>query len=138
MGESYRFSEVFKRFAPGQSNQIDEILQQAAPTARTPFLFALTAFGREFIGLSRYVEARLENATRDQKDILTFLSLAYYYGHKAVYAQVFAAHLGLSESRAVKLESVLTDLQRELLVREDGSKWRPAHQLIAEEILSRR
>jgi hypothetical protein len=133
--ESFRFTEVYKRIAPNRVTQLQEILNKPDLKDRTPFQFALAAFGREYLGLSRYIEARLEKSTTAQKEILTFLSLAYYYGHKAILPQLFAAHLQLPESKPVRLEKLLNELQLELLVRDDGGKWRPAHQLIAEEML---
>ena len=45
--------------------------------------FSLTAFGKEFSGLSDYVKFRLQLATDLQKDMLAFLSLTHVYtGYK--------------------------------------------------------
>lgn len=135
LSESHRFAEAYKKFAPNRVNQLQEIVDKSLINERTPFHFALTAFGKNYIGLSKYVSARLETATQAQREIITFLALAYYYGHKAVFPQFFAAHLGQRESRPVQLEKILGELQLELLVKDNDSKWRPAHQLIAREIL---
>lgn len=134
ISESYRFAEAYKRITPQKAPQIQRILESPSDRERTPFHFALTAFGRDYIGLTKYVEARLQTATQTQKELVTFLSLAYFYGHKSVLPQVFATHLGFSENRPVQLEKILGELQIELLVKENDGKWRPAHQLIAEEI----
>lgn len=133
--ESYRFTEVYKRLVPNKAPQLQDILNKSSHKERTPFHFALAAFGKEYLGLSRYVEARLKTATQAQKELVAFLSLAYFYGHKAILPQVFAAHLGHPENRPLKFERLLGELQIELLVKEDDGKWRPAHQLIADEVL---
>ena len=133
--ESYRFTEAYKRVAPTKALELQDILNKSSHRERTPFHFALTAFGKKYLGLSRYVEARLKTATQAQRELVTFLSLAYFYGHKAILPQIFAAHLGHPENRPVKFERILDELQIELLIKEDEGKWRPAHQLIAEEVL---
>lgn len=133
--ESFSFAKAYERVVPQKSGDLQRILAENTLRDRTPFHFALTAFGKDYMGLSRYVEARLSQATPAQKQIITFLAMAYFYGHKPLLPQVFAAHLGLPENRTVQMERILDDLQLELLLKESGSKWRPAHQLIAEEIL---
>jgi hypothetical protein len=132
--ESHRFFESYKRFVPDKSEQLQLILHKAAKD-RTPFYFALTAFGHEFKGIRRYVVFRLQLATSMQREILVYIALAYYYGHRTILVQLFAVHLGYPESRPLKMENILTDQLRELLVEEQNQKWRPLHQLIAEEIL---
>lgn len=132
--ESYRFAQTFKRLVPEKSKQLEKIIQLNAKD-RTPFLFAFTAFGRDFIGLTSYVEFRLETATSIQRQIITFLALAYYYGHKPVLPHIFATHLGQPENYLLRLEKILDEIHLDLLIQEEGSKWRPAHHLIAEEIL---
>lgn len=134
MPESYRFFESYKRFAPAKTEQLQALLHK--PTKeRTPFYFALTAFDHEFKGLHRYVSFRLQMATSAQREILVYIALAYYYGHRAILAQLFAVHLGYPENRPLKMENILTDQLRELLIEEQDQKWRPSHQLIGEEIL---
>lgn len=132
--ETRNFMKTYSRFAPNQNTQLKAFLYKE-PRQRTPFLFALTAFGRDFIGLTRYVESRLKVATASQKELMVYLSLAYYYGHKSVLPQIFAAHLGKPEDRPVHLNNILDEPQLELLIPESDGKWRPIHQLIAEEIL---
>lgn len=132
--ESHRFSEAYKRIGPQKAVALEALLRKGM-RERTPFHFALTAFGRDYIGITKYVESRLSVATRAQREIVTYLALAYYYGHKPVLSQVFAAHLGHPGNVVFRLEKILSEPQRELLVQEDDGKWRPAHQLIAEEIL---
>ncbi len=135
LDESYRFAAAYRRVADDKSNALTGVLAKQDPRERTPFHFALAAFGKEYMGLTRYVETRLEVATPAQRKILAFLALAYYYGHKPVITQLFARHLSHPENRPLRLTSLLGEPQLELLVEEDAERWRPAHQLIAEQIL---
>jgi len=103
-------------------------------SARTPFWFALTAFEDEFIGITPYVERRIGLATELQRDLLTFLALAYYYGHKSVRLDIFAEYLGLHYR--LRLERLFRQpALLELLVDDGDNMCRPAHYLIAEQIL---
>ncbi|MBN1964614.1 MAG: hypothetical protein JW910_08200 [Anaerolineae bacterium] len=133
--EARRFADKYARFAtPEVSQMLEEILRKPA-RERNPFQFALTTFGKEYEGITSYVESRLNAANPDQRRIITFLSLAYYYGHKPVFSQVFAANLGLPENRLLRLERILAEPQLELLVQEADCLWRPIHQLVAEEVI---
>ena len=135
--ETYRFVEVFKRVTPKKARNLQRFLEKGMNAReRTPFHFALEAFEADFLGIERYVEARLEVANPLQHEIIAYISMAYYYGHKSVLPQIFAAHLGKPENKQLHLEEMLADPQLELLVQEDDGKWRPTHQLIAEQILA--
>lgn len=131
--ESHRFVKVFERAAPQRASFIEKILHKPM-RERSPFQFALTAFGKDYFGIARYVESRLDVASPTQREIVTHLALAYYYGHKSILSQVFTAHLGQPGHIPLRLETILEEPQLELLIQEDHN-WRPAHQLIAEEIL---
>lgn len=133
--ECNRFLDAFARVAPERASALAKLLHRPMGQ-RTPFQFALTAFGRDYVGIRSYVESRLDIATEPQREILTHLAMAYYYGHKSLLSQVFASHLGHPEHIPLRLESILRQPQLELLVQEDGQMWRPAHQLLAEEILT--
>lgn len=128
--EAFQFANVYKRVVPEKSQALDTLSR----SARTPFWFALTAFEDEFIGITPYVERRIKLATELQRDLLTFFALAYYYGHKSVRLDIFAGYLGLHHSilpdRIFRHPALL-----ELLVDEGDNMCRPAHYLIAEQIL---
>ena len=133
--ECYRFAQVYKSATPEKQSALDAIAK-ANPELRTPFGYAFTAFGKDFLGLESYVRARLSGATNLQLEILIYLALSYYYGHKSVPAQLFAVHLGLPENRPIRLDNdLLSKLQLELMIHENMKTWRPVHHLIAEKIL---
>lgn len=133
--ESSRFVDAYKRVAPNKENALTLILNKNDPKERTPFHFALSTFGRDYLGITKYVEDRLQAASPTQKEIMTYIALAYYYGHKSVLPHFFAAHLGKPVNTVLQLEKLLDEPQLELLIKESNLKWRPVHQLIAEEIL---
>ena len=133
--ESSRFVEAYKRVAPNKEKVLTTILDKDTPKERTPFHFALAAFERDYLGITKYVEARIKAASPIQKEILTYIALAYFYGHKPTLPQIFAGHLGRPANNVLQLDKILDDPQLELLIKESNQKWRPAHQLIAEEIL---
>lgn len=135
IAEGTRFVEAFKRLAPDKATALEHVRDGRDERDRTPFYFALTAFGKRFIGLTPYVKSRLDVASPTQREVVTFLALAHYYGHSPVLSQVFAVHLGYAGDRHLRLERVLEGPQLELLVQESDCRWRPAHHLISEEIL---
>lgn len=128
--EAFHFANAYKRVVPEKATDLEKLSQQE----RKPFWFALTAFENEFIGITHYVERRIELATKLQRDLMTFLALAYYYGHKSLRLDIFAEYLGL-ENR-VRLEKLFPQpALHDLLVDDGDNMCRPAHYLIAEEIL---
>jgi hypothetical protein len=132
--ETHNFIEQYSRAVPERGSQL-ESFRDRGRRERTPFLFALTTFEKDFVGVTDYLKDRLDAANPVQTELLTFLSLAYYYGHKPVLGQFFAAHLGIPEDRSVRIESILDEPQLELVLEEENGKWRPVHQIIAEETL---
>ena len=133
--KSSRFVDAYKRVAPSKESALVTIFNKDDPKERTPFHFALSVFERDYLGITKYVEDRLQAASPTQKEIMTYLALAYYYGHKSILPHFFAAHLGKPVNTVLQLEKILNEPQLELLIKESNLKWRPAHQLIAEEIL---
>jgi hypothetical protein len=134
LDEGNRFYETYSKAAPGRGTQLAKV-RDSQPGERTPFLFALTAFGTDFVGLHRYVRSRLEHATAGQVAIMTFLALAYHYGHRPVVGQVFANHLGEPGNRPLYLTKHLNDSLSELLIQEANIWWRPIHNSVAESIV---
>ena len=131
--ESSRFFNSYKERVPEKERELQQVLD--SNRGRTPFSFALTAFSNEFKGLHRYIEARLSESTKVQKQILTFIALSYYYGHRTISAQAFSSIVGIPLNRKLDLSLVLSKVQRELVVEEEKLQWRPIHQLVAEGIL---
>ncbi|MCO5206225.1 MAG: hypothetical protein M9928_14415 [Anaerolineae bacterium] len=134
--ESYSFLQTYKTAATAAGAEARlESIHRAEGSVRTPFNYAFTSFREDYLGIHSYVASRLGSCTLVQRQLLTYLALAYYYGHKPVLSQVFAAFLGVPERRKVRLESHLTDIQRDLLLEEGDCMWRPIHQEIAKQIL---
>lgn len=132
--ESTRFAEVYKKAVPERAGML-EMLRSKNLRERTPFIFALTAFEENFVGVSAFVQSRLEVATETQRDILKFIALVYYFAHQPLNIDIFATRLNQLKSQLLRLERQLGEPQLELLVKEERQKWRPVHQLIAQEIL---
>lgn len=135
LAESHRFLQAYKRIVPQKTIELERIHNSNNNQERTPFHFALAAFQKDFIGITNYVEARLNSANPRQREIIRYIALAYYYGHKELSAQIFAPHIGLQVNSSVRLENQLDELSLELLIQQENSKWRPVHQLVAAEIL---
>lgn len=132
--ESYRFVETFSRALPSKRPALERI-QTGDRSSNIPFFYALTAFGKDFIGINRYVSSRLEDITPEQQTIVTCIAMAYFYGHKPMLAQLFAGYLGYPENRPLRLEKILGEPVLDLLFQVADGEWRPIHQLVAEEIL---
>lgn len=118
---------------PHRRSRLEPLIKK--PENRYAFYLGLEAFEENFVGLTRYVQARLETGSDVQKRILLFLSLAYYYGHKEVPTWAFAEIVGVPNRQRFLLEKSLTEAQIHLLRREGADGWRPVHSLVAIEII---
>lgn len=131
--EAYRLSNILSQRAPDERKKdISELIQKDG-IQRTPFYFGLTAYGSDFRGIEPYVKARLLSAPDVVQEAVLFIAFAYYYGQITLPMQAFSQMFGILPSKRVSLQ-LFPSLTRELLVEEDNNV-RPAHQLIAEEIL---
>ncbi|MDE2823136.1 MAG: hypothetical protein OXK79_06485, partial [Chloroflexota bacterium] len=114
------------------------LARQRNSEQRSAFFFGLTAFGRRFRGLTRYVGNRTEGLTEDQRRILTYVAVAQYYGQQSIPAQAFASILGVPRSRKLNLGAAFADGAEkalELLIESGQREWRTAHHLIALEVM---
>jgi tetratricopeptide (TPR) repeat protein len=102
---------------------------------RTAFFFGLQAFGKDFRGLERYVQSRLEALSVAQSKILGLLAIAHHYAQRPVPTQAFCRLLNIPPRHRLDLSQALTEGAIELLVKTPGKTWRTAHDLIAVEIL---
>lgn len=102
---------------------------------RTPFLFGLEAYEGEFTGLQNHVAVRLSGISEDQRRVLIFLSIAYYYAQQSIDASAFGSLLNIDRRRAVDFDRVFSQQTIELLRQTGHNLWRPAHALVAREIL---
>ena len=136
--EADRFRAVYSMAAPRRQTAIDSLARRRPDPQRSAFFFGLTAFGREFRGLSPYVERRIDGLTQEQKKILVYIAMAYYYGQQPVPVQAFTSLLGLPYSRALKLaDAFASDAKQalELLTEGQRGEWRISHHFIALEVM---
>ena len=80
---------------------------------------------------------RLDTLTTNvQKEILAYLALAYHYAQRSLSGQMFTGLLGIPPYRTVDLDNVLPgSVVGDLIIREGHNRWRPIHDLVAEEII---
>lgn len=133
--ESGRFAHRLAEARPSRRARLLGLASKGMAQELTAFYFALEAFEEDFEGLRRYVEARLSNASPEQKTILVFLAIAYHYGQQPIQAAAFGDMLGIPRTRKVDFESLFPSYLRDLLRQGTNSAWRTAHDLIAREIL---
>ncbi|MCU1303942.1 MAG: hypothetical protein JWQ87_4226 [Candidatus Sulfotelmatobacter sp.] len=133
--ESSRFAHRLSEARPQRRSKLLALASKGTESERTAFYFALEAFEEHFEGLQRYVGARIERTTEEQKTIVLFLAIAYHYGQQAVASSAFGDLLGIPKTRKVDLDRVLPDFLRDLLRCGRGENWRTAHDLIAAELI---
>lgn len=134
--EAYRFYEKLSSDAPEKKSLLNALITNDTE-ARSPFVFGLTAYHEEFRGISGYVESHLSELTEAQVKIVLYLSIAYKYGHATIHQSHFAALLGLPLTRKIDFGKALSSAGCGLLVSEGGGYWRPAHELLASEIIKK-
>ena len=133
--ESARFAYRLGEARPQRRSTVLGIASKGSETERTAFYFALETFEENFEGLQRYIAARINQTTEQQKTILLFLAIAYHYGQQAVASAAFGDLLGIPANRTVDLDQALPDYLKDLLRRGRTDNWRTAHDLIATEII---
>lgn len=136
--ESDRFKSAYIRAAPTRSTEIQRLASSRNERERTAFFFGLTAFEKDFRGLTPYVSIRIEHLNPEQSKILGFLAIANYYGQQAVPAHAFAKSLGLPQSKPVDIRSIFTGENQktlDLLIEAQPGHWRTSHPLISLEVM---
>ena len=128
--ESFLLANRLSERVPERRKELESLIHKTG-TRRTPFYFGLTAYGRDFKGIESYVETRLSVNSDSVRDAVSFAAFAYYYGQLALPLPVFSEVLGIPRVTLAQFP----DLIRELLVADKDNHIRPAHQIIAEEIL---
>ena len=132
--EAVRLSEVLSARVPDRRSDLIALIDDSDRRRRTPFYFGLAAYGRDFQGLEAYVSTRLSNTSHAVRSAMLITAFAYYYGQIPVSLQTFGPIVGIGPSKLIALSGILPDYVRELLVEHNGVV-RPAHYIIAEEIL---
>ena len=134
--ESAILSEKLARRVPGRRKALEALVNvsQNDWRRRTAFYFGLEAFGRDFQGIESYVEGRLSEAAPPVHQALRFSSFAYFFGQISLPLQSLTTLFGLTPSTRFVFSKGFPDHVRELLI-EEKTAVRPAHHIIAEEIL---
>ncbi len=132
--EAVALSGVLVAHVPERRPQLESLIDERDRRKRSPFYFGLTAYERDFRGLESYVGARLSRASDPVRYATLCIAFAYYYGQVSISLQTFGPLFGIAASKLVVMSKVIPDYVRELLV-ETTAGIRPAHYLIAEEIL---
>ena len=133
-GEAVRLSRTLTVDVPNRKGDLEALIDQPDRRKRIPFYFGLVAYGRDFRGIESYVEIRLSEASTPVRNSVLLMAFAYYFGQVTLSPQTFTSIFNFAASSLINLPNVLPDHVRELLVEEDDGV-RPAHYLIAEEIL---
>ena len=132
--EAVRLTHILADRVPDRRPELELLIDESDRRKRTPFYFGLVAYGRDFMGLESYVETRLSQASGPVREAILLMAFAYYYGQVALPFQIFGPVFNIPTSKLITISKAIPDFLRELLV-EDNHTIRPAHQLIAEEIL---
>ena len=132
--EAVGLAGVLSGRVPERREDLEILINEPDLRKRSPFYFGLTAYGRDFRGIESYVKARLTEASEPVRKAVLFMAFAHYYGQVSLSLQTFGPLFGVPASRLVALSDAVPDYVRELLVETDVGA-RPAHHLIAEEIL---
>ena len=134
--EADRFRNAYAQAVLEKRMDLAALARQ--PHNRNAFFFGLTAFGRDFRGLPRYVEDRIGGLTEEQRRILVYISIAHYYGQQSIPTQAFTSLLQIPSSKTIDLTAAFTGDARptlDLLTENQQGKWRTTHHLIAQEIM---
>ena len=134
--EAFALSGVLSARVPNRRADLELLIDIQDRRRRSPFYFGITAYGRDFQGIESYVEARLAQASDPVRNAVLFMAFAHYYGQVSLSLQTFGSIFGIPASKLVISSRVIPDYVRELLVESDAGV-RPAHYVIAEEILHR-
>lgn len=132
-GEGDNFYYVLTQVKPSKAEQIRKELQMKSAT---PFSLGFLTFEDKYLGIDNYISACLaEVKTEEQKKIIVFLAIAYFYGQEKISAQWFNELLGIPPSKATAVNHLQTLPAFSQLIMEDSGSLRIAHQIIAEKCL---
>lgn len=131
--EANYFASIYSKESPGRKTELMALSKEDSKVRfRVPFYFGLVAFREDFVQLDSYVRVRLDGMAAKERKIMGYLCLAYKYTQRALPAHMFCNIIGTT---VVSLEQALTLQRRDLLINEHRQYWRPAHDLIAREVL---
>ena len=133
--EAVLLRDRLAREVPERRGALDNLVNERDRRRRTPFLFGLVAFEKDFAGLEQYVKNRIVGKSEAVLKVCRISALAYHFGQQAMPIQFFSAFLGLPQSKLASLSDVLPDDLQELFVPVAGKSIRPSHELVAFELL---
>ena len=136
--EAERFRVCYGNESPSKKNELAKLAKLRNDVQRNAFFFGLTAFEKDFLGLSPYVSTRLQNLNPVQKQIIGYIALAYYYGHESIPGQAFASMLKLPRSKFINISAIFAgdrDTALDLLIMKEHAEWRMSHHLVALEVI---
>ena len=132
--EAVNLSQILANYVPEHRQALNALVGELDRRKRIPFYFGLVAYGRDFQGLESYVETRLSRVAAPVRKSILYMAFTYYYGQLPLSLQIFVSLFDLPASKLISKSEAIPDYIYELLI-EDDHKFRPSHQLIAEEIL---
>jgi len=132
--DAYRFESILSREVPEKKRILEKLVNQQDLNQRTPFVFGLTAYEKDFLGIEAFVRMRLQNISEQERTIIVLISLTNYFSNQGVTPQIFTFYIGLPPSQSTDLRKYLDKRRLDLLI-SDENGWRPLHALVAKEIL---
>lgn len=133
--EAVVFRDRLASTVPARRVALNKLANETDRRRRTPFLFGLVAFERDFAGLEQYVRDRIAGKSKPALTVCRISALAYHFGQQTVPLQFFAPLFGIPQSKVAVLSDVLPDDLRELFVSVATKNIRPSHELVANELL---
>jgi hypothetical protein len=133
--EQRDFVRFFAALTDGRRDALARIGRPGGEVA-VPFMYGLTAFQDDFVGLRRYVASFLSEVEDKFRPVLVIIAIAHRYAGISVHSSVFADHLRLPPNSPVRLDKRLSVESKGLLIEERRSFWRVSHQLVAQEVLA--
>lgn len=127
------FADLFAAGVPSRAAELQRLARRNVPVV--PFLFGLTAYESNYVGLDGHVERSLERASDRERDALARIALVHRYAGVPTPAEMLASALEAPAYEPVDVEGALGEETLTLLVEERAGEWRTAHQLIAQEVL---
>ena len=120
---------------PSRRATLERLKGESDRQRRTPFYFGLVAFGKDFAGLEPYVSHRIKETPEHALVLCQVSSLLYHFGQQETPIQLLSSILSLPRAKLVSISSIMSSLLQELFVQLPDLSLRPAHELIANEIL---
>ena len=133
--EATSFKTAYSLITPNRRTQIDAVFSDN--NQWNAFSFGLAAYDSDYLGIMPYVASRISRLTPEQKKIIGFLALSYYYAQISLSAQCFADYVGLPANRTLYMGELFAgqSLAALDLAIEENESWRIIHHLVAKEIL---